>query len=92
MINPVTSGIRAEDAFSLVRPSIERAVGGGVTTIHVLPGSGNLMGGQGFSLKLHPDEVAAMKIPDAKNSSKMACGETPNESTEKQTNAHESNG
>ena len=78
MTNPVTSGIRAEDAFWPQDPGIERAVGGGVTTIHVLPGSGNLMGGQGFSLKLHPRrEVAAMKIPDAKNSLKMACGENP---------------
>ena len=94
MTNPVTSGIRAEDAFLPQDPGIERAVGGGVTTIHVLPGSGNLMGGQGFSLKLTPRrEVAAMKIPDAKNSLKMACRRKPQTGLrKKQTNAHESNG
>ena len=78
MTHPITSGVRAEDAFWPQDPGIERAVAGGVTTIQVLPGSGNLMGGQGFTLKLHPRrEVAAMKMLNAKNSLKMACGENP---------------
>ena len=78
MTGPITSGVRAEDAFWPQDPGIQRAVAGGVTTIQVLPGSGNLMGGQGFTLKLHPRrETAAMKMKDAKNSLKMACGENP---------------
>lgn len=78
MTNPITSGVRAEDAFWPQDPGIQRAVSGGVTTIQVLPGSGNLMGGQGFTLKLHPRrEAASMKISNSQNSLKMACGENP---------------
>ncbi|MGB0645627.1 MAG: amidohydrolase [Bradymonadia bacterium] len=78
MTNPITSGVRAEDAFWPQDPGIQRAVAGGVTTIQVLPGSGNVIGGQGFTLKLHPRrEAAAMKFNAARNSLKMACGENP---------------
>jgi imidazolonepropionase-like amidohydrolase len=78
MTHPITAGVRAEDAFWPQDPGIQKAVAGGVTTIQVLPGSGNLMGGQGFTLKLHPRrEAEAMKLSTAKNSLKMACGENP---------------
>jgi imidazolonepropionase-like amidohydrolase len=78
MTHPITSGVRAEDAFWPQDPGIQKAVAGGVTTIQVLPGSGNLMGGQGFTLKLHPRrEAEAMKLDTARNSLKMACGENP---------------
>jgi imidazolonepropionase-like amidohydrolase len=78
MTHPITAGVRAEDAFWPQDPGIQKAVAGGVTTIQVLPGSGNLMGGQGFTLKLHPRrEAEAMKLKAAKNSLKMACGENP---------------
>lgn len=78
MTNPVTAGVRAEEAFWPQDPAIERAVRGGVTTIQVLPGSGNLMGGRGVVLKLHPRRSArAMRFPGAKDALKMACGENP---------------
>jgi imidazolonepropionase-like amidohydrolase len=49
-----------------------------VTTIQVLPGSGNLMGGRGVVLKLHPRRgTRAMRFPGAKDALKMACGENP---------------
>jgi imidazolonepropionase-like amidohydrolase len=78
MTKPITAGIRAEEAFWPQDPGIQRAVQGGVTTIMVLPGSGNLMGGRGVVLKLHPRRSSrAMRFPGAKDSLKMACGENP---------------
>ena len=78
MTSPITAGIRAEEAFWPQDPGIERAVAGGVTTIQVLPGSGNLMGGRGVVLKLHPSrEARAMRFPNAPDALKMACGENP---------------
>lgn len=78
MTSPITSGVRAEDAVWPQDPGIERAVKGGVTTMQVLPGSGNLMGGRGVILKLHPfREARAMRFPGAKDTLKMACGENP---------------
>jgi len=78
MTNPITAGVRAEEAFWPQDPGIQRAVHGGVTTIQVLPGSGNLMGGRGVVLKLHPSrETRAMRFPGAFDALKMACGENP---------------
>ena len=78
MTNPITAGVRAEEAFWPQDPGIQRAVMGGVTTIQVLPGSGNLMGGRGVVLKLHPRRSSrAMRFPGAKDALKMACGENP---------------
>ncbi len=76
--SPVTAGIRAEEGFWPQDPGLQRAVRGGVTTIQVLPGSANLMGGRGVVLKLHPRrETRAMRFPGAKDGLKMACGENP---------------
>ncbi|MCB9543992.1 MAG: amidohydrolase [Myxococcales bacterium] len=78
MTNPITAGVRAEEGFWPQDPGIERAVAGGVTTIMALPGSGNLIGGRGVVLKLHPArEARAMRFPGAKDGLKMACGENP---------------
>ncbi len=76
--SPVTAGVRAEESFWPQDPGLQRAVGGGVTTIQVLPGSANLMGGHGVTLKLHPRrETRAMRFPGAMDGLKMACGENP---------------
>src|SRR6185295_4153700 len=59
-------------------PGIERAVMGGVTTLAVLPGSANLIGGRGFIVHLEPRRGArAMRFPGAPEILKMACGENP---------------
>ena len=78
MTNPITAGVRAEEGFWPQDPGLQRAVAGGVTTLQVLPGSGNLMGGRGVVLKLHPRrEPHAMRFPGAPETVKMACGENP---------------
>jgi imidazolonepropionase-like amidohydrolase len=78
LIDPVTASARAEDSFWPQDPAIERAVAGGVTTIAVLPGSGNLIGGRGVTMHLLPERGArAMRLPGAPEILKMACGENP---------------
>jgi imidazolonepropionase-like amidohydrolase len=78
LTDPITAGVRAEDSFWPQDPAIERAVAAGVTTIGVLPGSGNLIGGRGVVLHLLPERGArAMRFPGAPEIIKMACGENP---------------
>jgi imidazolonepropionase-like amidohydrolase len=49
-----------------------------VTTLQVLPGSANLIGGRGVTLRnVHATTYQAMKFPGAPQGLKMACGENP---------------
>src|SRR6185436_19596708 len=76
--NPVTAGVWAEHSVWPQDPQIPLAIAGGVTTIEVLPGSANLIGGRSASLKLVPTRsVQEMKFPGAHYGLKMACGENP---------------
>ena len=69
---------RPADAFWPQDPSVERAVAGGVTTVQVLPGSANLIGGRAITIKLRPCASAReMHVPGAPDGLKMACGENP---------------
>ena len=78
MTGPFKPDIRAEDSFWPQDPAIERALAGGVTTIHVLPGSANLVGGQGVTLRLvRALSAREMRMPDAPPTMKLACGENP---------------
>ncbi|MFO0726916.1 MAG: amidohydrolase [Myxococcota bacterium] len=78
MTDPTTPYVFSEHSFWPQDPQIERAVAGGVTTIQVLPGSGNIIGGRATTLKLRPSlEARAMRFPDAPFGLKMACGENP---------------
>lgn len=78
MTGPFKPEIRAEDSFWPQDPAIERALAGGVTTIHVLPGSANLIGGQGVTLRLvRASSAGEMRTPGAPVTMKMACGENP---------------
>ena len=59
-------------------PQFGLARAGGVTTLLVLPGSANLIGGRGVTLKnVAGRSVYDMKFPDAPHALKMACGENP---------------
>ena len=78
MTDPTTPYVYSEHSFFPQDPSIDNAVAGGVTSILVLPGSGNVIGGRAVTLKLRPRrEARAMRFPDAPNGLKMACGENP---------------
>jgi imidazolonepropionase-like amidohydrolase len=76
--NPVTAHVWAEHSVWPQDPQFPRVLAGGVTTLQILPGSANLIGGRSVVLKVVPARtVQAMKFPDAKYGLKMACGENP---------------
>lgn len=76
--DPITPQVRAEDSLNVADPAFVRARAGGVTTIQVIPGSANLIGGQGVVLKLRPGEtLEGMKLQGAPRGIKMAFGENP---------------
>ena len=76
--NPVTAHVWAEHSVWPQDPQFPRNLAGGVTTLQVLPGSANLIGGRSAVLKVVPSRsVQGMKFPGAKYGLKMACGENP---------------
>ena len=76
--NPVTAHVWAEHSVWPQDPQFPRNLSGGVTTLQVLPGSANLIGGRSVVLKVVPSRtVQGMKFPGAKYGLKMACGENP---------------
>jgi imidazolonepropionase-like amidohydrolase len=78
MTGPNTAGVWAEHSVWPQDPQFPLALAGGVTALHVLPGSANLFGGRGVTLKNVPARtVQGMKFPGAPPSLKMACGENP---------------
>ena len=76
--NPSTPYVWVEHSVWPQDPQLPRVLAGGVTTIQVLPGSANLIGGRSVVLKMVPSRsVQGMKFPGAKYGLKMACGENP---------------
>lgn len=78
IVDPNTAHVWAEHAVWPQDPQFPLALAGGVTTLQILPGSANLIGGRGVTLKNVPARtVLEMKFPGAPQSLKMACGENP---------------
>jgi imidazolonepropionase-like amidohydrolase len=76
--NPTLPMVRAIDAFNPGDLAIPIMLRGGITTAQVLPGSGNIMGGQGVIMKMVPsNNVEEMRVKNAPVVLKMACGENP---------------
>jgi imidazolonepropionase-like amidohydrolase len=76
--SPITSEVYAEHGIWPQDPGFDEALQGGVTTLHILPGSANLFGGRGITLRNVPARtMQGMKFPDAPYTLKMACGENP---------------
>jgi imidazolonepropionase-like amidohydrolase len=76
--NPVTAHVWIEHSVWPQDPHFPRVLAGGVTTLMVLPGSANLIGGRSVTLKVVPARtVQGMKFPGAPYGLKMACGENP---------------
>jgi imidazolonepropionase-like amidohydrolase len=76
--DPNTAQVWAEHSVWPQDPDFNTARAGGVTTIHVLPGSANLFGGRGVTLRNVPGRtVQDLKHPGAPYTLKMACGENP---------------
>jgi len=78
LTSPTTPQVWAEHSVWPQDPGFNTARIGGVTTVQVLPGSGNLIGGRGVTLRNVPSRtVQGMKFPGAPYTLKMACGENP---------------
>ncbi|KPZ53213.1 MULTISPECIES: amidohydrolase [Pseudoalteromonas] len=78
MTSPNTAEVWVEHSVWPQDPGFNRAREGGITSLQILPGSANLFGGRGVTLKNIPAHtMQAMKFPDAPNGLKMACGENP---------------
>lgn len=77
------------DALSPSDPGLKIVASGGVTTSLILPGSGNLMGGEAYPIKLRPiatlsneDMLVGAGVTEEDQEvvwryMKMACGENP---------------
>ncbi|GEB72580.1 MULTISPECIES: amidohydrolase [Pseudoalteromonas] len=78
MTSPNTAEVWVEHSVWPQDPGFNRAREGGITSLQILPGSANLFGGRGVTLKNVPAHtMQAMKFPEAPNGLKMACGENP---------------
>jgi imidazolonepropionase-like amidohydrolase len=76
--SPVTSQVWAEHSIWPQDPGFEAALEGGVTTMQILPGSANLIGGRSVIVKnVQAVTYQGMKFPGAAYGLKMACGENP---------------
>lgn len=75
---PNTAEAWAEHAVWPQDQGFNTARAGGVTSLQILPGSANLFGGRGVTLKNIPSRtMQGMKFPGAPYGLKMACGENP---------------
>jgi imidazolonepropionase-like amidohydrolase len=77
--SPTTPEVWAEHSVWPQDPGFSRALAnGGITSLQILPGSANLMGGRSVTLKnVYSRTVQGMKFPGAPYGMKMACGENP---------------
>lgn len=89
-LGPLTPFVRAVDGFKPYDPAIRIIASGGVTTSLILPGSGNIIGGQAYLIKNlpNPGESAepvveellfdhGLPLKERQRYLKMACGENP---------------
>jgi len=78
MTAPNTAEVWAEHSVWPQDPGFQAARAGGITTLQILPGSANLFGGRGVTLRNVPSAtMQGMKFIDAPYGLKMACGENP---------------
>ena len=75
-VDPVTPHVRALDGINPHDEGILEALQGGVTAMCVLPGSANVIGGQGVVIHLHGNTVEEMMIKE-NGGLKVAFGENP---------------
>ena len=74
---PVQPQLRAIDAINPAAAGIRIATSGGITTANIMPGSGNVIGGQTAYVKLRGKTIEEMLIPGTIGGLKMANGENP---------------
>jgi imidazolonepropionase-like amidohydrolase len=75
---PTTANVWAEHSIWPQDPGFAKALAGGVTSMQILPGSANLIGGRSAIVKnVYALTYQGMKFPNAPQGIKMACGENP---------------
>ncbi|MEZ5989698.1 MAG: amidohydrolase family protein [Planctomycetota bacterium] len=84
MTGPIQGIVRAEDSINPADPAIRMALAGGITTANIMPGSGNVIGGQTAYVKLRGATVEDMLLEVDQGPGKglhgglkMANGENP---------------
>eukprot|EP00828_Plagiopyla_frontata_P035692 TRINITY_DN47289_c0_g1_i1.p2 TRINITY_DN47289_c0_g1~~TRINITY_DN47289_c0_g1_i1.p2 ORF type:complete len:131 (+),score=12.99 TRINITY_DN47289_c0_g1_i1:735-1127(+) len=75
--SPITAEVRALDGIKPFDHGFKEAIGAGVTTVNVYPGSANPMGGIGITLKNDLSVPYAERIMLEESGFKMAMGENP---------------
>jgi imidazolonepropionase-like amidohydrolase len=76
--SPSTANVWSEHSVWPQDPGFRTALAGGITSLQILPGSANLIGGRSVILKNVPSVTyQGMKFPGAPQGLKMACGENP---------------
>lgn len=74
--DPVTPHLRVIDAINPYDRAFDEAISGGVTTVQVLPGSANVLGGQGAIIKTYGRIIDKM-VRSFPSGMKAAFGENP---------------
>jgi imidazolonepropionase-like amidohydrolase len=76
--NPVTAEVSMEESINPTDINIYWALAGGVTSIHLMHGSANVIGGQNETLKLrYGATMDEMRLKGAPRTIKFALGENP---------------
>jgi imidazolonepropionase-like amidohydrolase len=76
--SPTTPNVWAEHSIWPQDPGFATALAGGITSMQILPGSANLIGGRGVTVRnVYATTYQGMKFPGAPHGLKMACGENP---------------
>jgi imidazolonepropionase-like amidohydrolase len=76
MTDPITPHLRALDSLDWFDPGFDDSVANGVTTVNVMPGSANVIGGQGVAVKTW-GTIRSARILLQVSGLKMALGENP---------------
>jgi len=77
MTDPNTAGVRAIDAVDIEDEGFRDALSGGVTSVVVKPGSGNVIGGQTVAIKTWGGRTIDEQVISDAVSVKSALGENP---------------
>ncbi len=75
-VDPITPQIRAIESANPLQSSFEAAREGGITTVQILPGSSNPIGGLGFVCKTYGNIIDEMTLKNP-SALKGALGENP---------------
>jgi imidazolonepropionase-like amidohydrolase len=76
-VDPITPHVRAIDAIDPLSGDLRDAILAGITTVFSVPGSANLIGGQGMVLRTHGSVVVEERTLKAPAGLKAALGENP---------------